>query len=244
MKIFLIMTLAAFYHINSVDAVGGFLCGPILTGITKAVDSALPVDIKPKCKCAAKADSFLEWVTMRFYFDVACSAKLCIEDLAAVPGLEELADLPIVGNYCVEPTGGAKINPLNKRETIACSGSSTLVINVTKLEEMTGRNISDQTEMPFPVPNTCITLEHKATMTKLESCAMTMDGKNCPCTVCAEGAGIQLSCPGLIDEYLLEELDQVLNQTERCISANMMAPPTSGNAFFSFLDYLKPTPKL
>jgi len=243
---FYIIFLAAFYNIGLTDAVGEALCGPILTGIYKAVDAALPMDLNPKCKCAAKADSFFKWITLRFYFDVACSAKVCVDDLNVIPGFEQASDAwPIVGNYCVEPTSGAKMNPLNKKETITCSGASSLILNVTRLEEMTGRNISDQTQMPVSIPNICITLDHKAsrTMNELKSCAVTIDGKNCNCTVCAEGTGIQLSCQGLIDEYLPEEFDYVLVDTEKCISSNMMSSERDMNPLFPFLQMVKPNVK-
>jgi len=150
-------------------------------------------------------------------------------------------NLPIIGNYCIEPTGGAEINPINKRETTVCSGASTININVTKLEAMINKEISNQTELQFQVPNVCIMLEHKATMTELKECTVTFNGRDCPCDVCAEGAGVQLNCPTLIDEYVPEELDGALNSTMTCISANIFSPPGSagGNPLTPFLELFK-----
>ncbi len=242
---FLPLTLAALY-INSADAIGGTICGPILTAISSAFDAALPIDAKPDCGCAAKADSFLEWVTLQFYFKVECSAQLCVDDLKDVPGMADVIDnLPLAegSSVCIRPTAGAKINPLNKRETHACSGASQIVLDVPKLEEVTKKEVSDQPTITFPIPDVCFTLEHKATLAELKKCKATIDGKNCPCDVCADGAGIQLNCPTIFDDYLPEELDNVLGQTTNCISANMLSngdePP---NTFFSFFDLVKPNP--
>jgi len=44
--------------------------------------------------------------------------------------------------------------------------------------------------MTFNVPDICAHLKHKAQLTELEECHVTMNGEDCPCTVCAEGSGI------------------------------------------------------
>jgi len=237
---FLLLTFATLY-IGSTDAIGGALCGPILTTISSAFDAALPIDVKPDCDCAAKADSFIDWIMFRFYFRVACSAQLCVDDLKDVPGMADVVDnLPLAqgSSVCVRPTGVANINPLNKRESHVCSGASQLVLDVPKLEKMTGQEISSDPTITFPIPDICFTLEHKATLTELKSCAATIDGKNCSCDVCADGAGIQLNCPAIFDEFLPAQLDRVLEQTTNCISANMMNPG-AGNAFFAYFELVK-----
>jgi len=239
---FLPLTLVAL-SINSADAVGGALCGPILTAISSAFDAALPIETKPDCECAAKADSFMKWLTLQFYFKVECSAQLCVDDLKDVPGLADVVDnLPLAAgsSVCIRPTGGAKINPLNKRESHVCSGASQLVLDVPKLEEMTKQEISDQPTITFDIPDVCFKLEHKATLTELKECAATIGGEDCTCAVCADGAGIQLNCPTIFDKHLPDQLDNVLGQTTNCISANMLAkggsPP---NPFFAYFELIK-----
>ena len=195
---------------NQNDRETGPLCDTIVRNLKNTLESKLPFTFD--CNCRFRLLRPVEY---------SCSSRVCIDDIKDI--LNVNMSLPLTDATCMNPSASGTLEKRSRDMTTkVCSGSSTIELNVTQIEEETGQEFPNQDEtVAVNIPSSCLQVSHNAaTLTNFTACAASIGSQSCGCEVCEDGAGVMLDCTALIDGVLPEFLkgnEQVLNRTKVCL---------------------------
>jgi hypothetical protein len=194
----------------------GPLCDLIVGVIQNPLNQYSPFPFQ--CRCVLQP--------FRRIVDFGCGTVVCMDDLREKAGINLPMTLPTVGEYCVKPSYTGKMQVRvsgNQLNSTLCSGSDDLTLNVTKIEERVGRDLSDRDTVTFDVPTVCVDGVHPpGRFTTWTACTATVDGVNCPCSMCgSRGQDIQLNCPDVFKKFVPVFLQGFVEVTTRCVGLSL-----------------------
>ena len=125
----------------------GLFCNLITRSIQNNLEDNLPFSFDCSCR--------VRFFRRRIEFN--CGADFCFSDIKELLDIDN--PLPLSDESCLKPSvsGTGRFN--GDANTRICSGATTLTLNITMLEEITGLEISSNTEEEFEVPDSCIAVE-------------------------------------------------------------------------------------
>lgn len=206
-------SLRAGLSLDNDEREAGPMCDLAVRNVKNALESRLPFEFV--CSC-----------TFRLFRPIVyrCGAEVCVQNIKDL--LDVTMPLPLTEETCMRPSASGTLEKRSGAMTTkVCSGASSIVLNITHIEEQLNIQLSDDDTFQFNVPNSCLEVSHNAESLKtFTACSATIGTQSCPCEPCQDGSGVQLDCTTLIDNALPEFLQgqqALLNKTKVCLHPNM-----------------------
>lgn len=193
-------------ELNDAEREAGALCDFAVRRLKNRLEAKFAFDFS--CNCNFRLFRPIEY---------KCNADVCFKNIKDLIDVDR--PLPITDESCLKPVASGTLEKRSRDMTTkVCSGATSIVINVTQIEEQTGQALASNETVTIAIPNSCLEVEHNAnSLTTYTGCAATVGGNSCPCTPCEGGKGVQVDCVDLIDPFIPPFLDPVLNYTEVCL---------------------------